>query len=269
MSPVSDLVLVEGCRMTDYFRCNTILETMGDALPLFGKDQFASPTRSTIPMLTMLRHRRDLFNKIIGQMGFSGDYDLCLEHPVSPPLGEGKASCTDVMITAGTSGLAIEGKWTEPMYETVGEWLNQREDQTSRRQVLQGWLSLLQPHVEKTLDLSDFDSVIYQMLHRAASAATAEQPVMAYFQFKPSPDPRTAAPNETLEKLSDLWNQLGGPTGFPFYLVEIEIHPTDAYAPLRMLAKGDKSTAKIVRAALEQPVPLLSFSNVRSRKVGS
>jgi hypothetical protein len=36
-----------------------------------------------------------------------------------------------------------------------------------------------------------------------------------------------------------------------------------------MLAKGDKSTAKIVRAALEQPVPLLSFSNVRSRKVGS
>jgi len=84
----------------------------------------------------------------------------------------------------------------------------------------------------------NFRPAIYQMVHRAASAATANMPHLAYFLFKPSPDDRTAGPEDIFDKLADLWDRLGKPATFPFHVVEIEAKPLDAYEPLRLLAKG-------------------------------
>jgi hypothetical protein len=136
--------------------------------------------------------------------------------------------------------------------------------------VLEGWLSLLQQRATKPLHAGDFDAVIYQMLHRAASAAaTGEEPSMAYFLFKPSPDQRAASPNEIFGKLGDLWDRLGKPEKFPFYLVEIKTEAMNAYEPLRLLPKAEESTSEAVSAALQDSQPLFSFEIADCRKVGS
>jgi hypothetical protein len=254
--------------MTIHFGTPTSIKVIADAVPLYDSKEFESATRSTVPMLTLLMHDLETFNKIVGPLGFSGEYDLFLEYTVGPPMGRGKASHSDVMLKAGKHALAIEGKWTEPMYGNVAKWLKSGKDQANRQAVLEGWLSLLQQRTTKQLLAEEFNSAIYQMVHRAASAATADVPSMAYFLFKPSPDNQAAKPDDIFSQLGNLWNILGRPGAFPFHVVEIEIQPLDAYEPLRGLAKGEEATAEAVCAALLDSKPLFSFKSFKTRMVG-
>ena len=68
--------------------------------------------------------------------------DLFLEYTVRSPKGE-SVSHTDVMLKSGPNALAIEAKWTEPMYKTVGRWLKDGNSRANKETVLEGWLSLL------------------------------------------------------------------------------------------------------------------------------
>src|SRR5207247_1896024 len=83
----------------------------------------------------------------------------------------------------------------------------------NQQAVLNGWLNELGQRLGKTYAAADFEGAIYQMLHRAASAAFAgEQPRLAYFVFKePSPDPRAATPDDIFQRLTSLWKLLGTP----------------------------------------------------------
>lgn len=257
--------------MKIHFGHPTAIRTIVDAVTLYGSKEFESSTRSTIPMLALLKDAPGLFNRIVSTLGFPPDYDLFLEYTVSPvPPGRGKASHTDVMLKAGSDALAIEGKWTESMYETVSKWLKKAgEDQSNRAAVLKGWLSLLQKRVKKQLQITDVNDVVYQMLHRAASAAASgRSPSVAYFLFEPSPDKRAATPNQILDQLTSIWDKLGKPVAFPFYLVTIEAIQLAAFEPLRSLPKGKESTAEAVVAALQDSQPLFSFTNFTCRKVG-
>jgi hypothetical protein len=246
--------------MTIHFGNLQSLPTIAQAVPLYGGDEFESPTRSTIPMLTLLMHAPTMFDEIVRTLGFPSDYDLFLEYKVRPPRGRGNASNTDVMLKSGLGSLAIEAKWTESKYDTVKKWLRADKDSANRTAVLDGWLNLLSTHATTPLHAVDFDNVIYQMVHRAASAATAGQaPGMAYFLFKPSPDKRAAKPDDIFAKLTDLWDKLGKPKRFPFHMVEIEVKSTASYEPLRNSPKGKKATSKAVRAALQDSEPLFSF----------
>ena len=92
---------------------------------------------------------------------------------------------------------------------------------------------------------------------------------MAYFLFKPSPDNRASKPDEILNKLSVLWDKLGKPATSPFFVVEIETRPLDAYEPLRLLPKGKETTSEVVSAALQDSQPLFAFKIANCRKVGS
>ena len=56
--------------------------------------------------------------------------------------GRGKASFTDLMITASSAAVAIEAKFTEPRGETVHKWLRDPPE-TNRTDVLEGWLDLI------------------------------------------------------------------------------------------------------------------------------
>ena len=107
------------------------------------------------------------------------------------------------------------------------------------------------------------------MVHRAASAATAEVPALAYFLFEPSPDARAAKPDVIFDKLTHLWDRLGRPAKFSFHVVEIEASPLDTYEPLRSLPKGDEATAEAVSAALQDTRPLFHFGGYRVRQVGA
>ena len=194
--------------------------------------------------------------------------ELFLEYTVSPPKGRGKASHTDVMLKADSeNALAIEAKWTEPMYKSVKKWIGKSESE-NKRLVLQGWIDLIQRRVTKTLVREEFDDAIYQMVHRAASAsATGTKPRLAYFLFKPSADSRSAKPKEIKNKLTELWEKLGSPDEFPFYVVQIEMIEREAQKELRKRKKGEK-TSELVSATLQSDTPLFSFENYSVERIG-
>jgi len=256
--------------MSIHFGTPNSITAIADAVQLYGGKEFESPTRSTIPMLTLLMHYPNLFNEIVRQLGFLGEYDLFLEYTVGPFGGRGKPSHSDVMLTAGKDALAIEGKWTEPMYPAIKNWPKKGTVKTANQNaVLTGWLNVLGERLGKTFDVTDFGETIYQMVHRAASAAfVGERPRLAYFLFKPSPDNGAAKPDDIFNKLNDLWDRLGKPAIFPFHLVEIEAKPLEAYESLRTMKKGKEATAEAVYAALQDSKPLFHFGSYRVRHVG-
>ena len=96
--------------MTIHFGAPKNIETIADALPLYSQSEFNSPTRSTIPMLTLLMHARNVFDDIVKELEFPDRYDLFLEYTAGPFRGRGKASHTDVMLTAGGGVVGNRGK---------------------------------------------------------------------------------------------------------------------------------------------------------------
>jgi len=245
--------------MTLHFGSPNRIESVADAVPRYGDGEFKSKTRSTVPMLDLLIHSRDVFDAIIREIGFPATHDLSLEYTAGPFGGRGKASHTDVMLTAGEHALAVEAKWTEPMYETVQKWLGAGSE--NKRKVRDGWIVQLGQTYS-----APFDSVIYQMLHRAASAAHAgTKAQLAYFLFESS-DPRSATAHAITAELVRLWNLLGVKK-FPFDVVEIGLQPLPAFEALPN-AKGD-DTDDAVRAALQGSAPLFTFGPVTIRRVGA
>lgn len=249
--------------MSIHFGNPNSANTFKEIVPLYSTKEFQSPTRSTIPMLSMLIHQRDTFDQIVGELGMPVESDIHLEYTVRQRLGKGNASHTDVMVKSGDDALAIEAKWTEPMYDTVQKWISKGKDKANRRLVLEGWLQFLQQRVQKKLKASDFESSIYQMVHRAASAAAAsEKPQLAYFLFKPSPDLKAATTDAIRDQLEILWSALGNPTNFQFTVIEITLTETEAYIPLKILPKNEE-TSETVSADLQGELPLFEFPSYR------
>jgi len=225
--------------------------TIDAVLPMYSGREFQSPTRSTVPLLSWLKHEQPMVSSLLRDMSMPADCTLHLEYKVKPPKGSGKASHTDLMVISGNSSLAVEAKWTEPRYEMIGEWLKKGTNPLNRRDVLTGWLNLLQKHAECTLHAEDFACAVYQMVHRAASAcAVASNPKLAYLLFKPSLDPRTANMRTIHDDLTHLWSLLGNPQGFPFYVVEVLLSPMAAFDAIASLPKGNEATGEDVRGAL-------------------
>src|SRR5205807_9254030 len=126
------------------------LASLDDAVELYGPDEFASPTRSTVPLLSFLERGDGAWRSLLGQIGAANcDTEAHLEFTVKPKQGRGKASHTDVMLIYEGRAVAIEAKWTEPRYDEISAWLNRGSDAQNRRDVMNGWLSLLQLHAAK------------------------------------------------------------------------------------------------------------------------
>jgi len=230
---------------------------------------FQSSTRSTVPLLSWLKHEQPMVSSLLRDMGLPADCNLHLEYKVKPPEGIGKASHTDLMAISGESALALEAKWTEPRYETVSEWLKKGSNFENREKVLTGWLGLLQKHAQHTLHFAEFSDAIYQMVHRAASACAAGgDPRMAYAVFEPSPDPKTAVISTIHDDLTHLWGLLGRPKGFPLYIVEIPLLQTNAFNTIASLPKGHQVTAQQVSAALFGSDRLFYFEKYCVTRVG-
>ncbi|QDU05935.1 hypothetical protein V6x_56790 [Gimesia chilikensis] len=214
-------------------------ESIQNVIGRYKGSEFHSFTRSTIPMLSLLAHNQDLFNSLINEIEFPCSYHTYLEYTVSPRLGRGKASHTDVMLIDGDSSLAIEAKWTEEMYPTVSNWIKQGKNEQNRIDVLNGWLTCFEQHLGESFDPDDFLTSIYQMIHRAASAVEAgKKTSVAYFLFKMKSLTRGATTDEITEKLKELWDLLGKPNSLNFYVAEIEIEPTDLYESLQVDANS-------------------------------
>jgi hypothetical protein len=249
--------------MTLFFHKQAVAHA-DDLLPHYGRMEFASPTRSTVPLFSLLKHGAGVWTSIAQIVaGKVGSIDMHVEYTVCPPMGKGKQSHTDVMLRSGSFAGALEAKWTEPRYQTVQEWLNAGADLDNRRAVMTGWLSLLESRVGRALHLQNFDNAVYQMVHRAASACAVGTPAaMAYLQFSP-------LPNETQPKVAQLKSDLlyfhallGKPAGLPFYQFVVEMEQSEAFQQISGLAKGSASTATTVQAALKNG-PLFIFKGYR------
>lgn len=217
----------------------------------YAKDEFASSFRSTVPLLALSQDAPGVFSAILAACQMQQPADIHFEYTVSSPRGTGKPSHTDVVVLAADAMLAVEAKWGEPRYETVGTWLGKAKPDDNRWKVMEGWLQLLEPHAALELKVDDFRDAVYQMVHRAASAcSTAKLPRLAYLHFTPPPDRRAATSDQYLADLRHLHGLLVSPAAFPFYLVEVRATPTAAFAAIAGLPKGSAATSEPVRRAL-------------------
>jgi hypothetical protein len=267
-------------------------KSTADFISLFSEydsKEFESPTRSTIPLISLVRDARDMFCSILADCDVPMASDLHFEFTVRPPIGRGTPSHTDLMVFSASNCLAIEAKWTEPPYESVAVWLskkakhdqeekrNREEEKSNREKVLSGWIELLNCH-GSSLAFEDVIDYEYQMLHRAASACyasntTGKRPTLAYFKFFPSVGFasngfRPATLDYYRDALELLWKRLGNPTEFPFFVVEIQITPTDKFGSIKELRKGNPSTGPRVRNALQE-FQLFEFARCRVNRIGT
>jgi hypothetical protein len=140
-------------------------------LELFPDDEFQNLTRSTIPLLHYWRQHEQTAHRVITGV-FGADLpiaDLRFEYEV-PAFGGNPPSCTDIMCLSNDVAVAVEAKSTEPMYELVGGW-RQDGNQQNRLNVLNHWIDLIDARTHG-VNVRNVDGVVYQMLHRLASACS-------------------------------------------------------------------------------------------------
>jgi hypothetical protein len=110
--------------------------------------------------------------------------------------------------------------------------------------------------------------VVYQMLHRAASAmATGLSPSLLYLHFEDPEAPLGASASEYKTDLGVLYDNLGRPSGFHFYVAEQPIRRTAAFRNIENLSRTQPSTSTAVRAAIKAG-PLFTYGEAVVERIG-
>ncbi|MFA5498565.1 MAG: hypothetical protein WC327_03365 [Candidatus Cloacimonadia bacterium] len=246
---------------TLYYYDKNVINSIDDAYEKYRKDEFESPTRSTIALLSWLKHDKSAVQDVLTQLKIPKG-DLHLEYSVAPKKGKGGPSTTDLMVIDKKTkhSLAIEAKWTESTDKTVKKWRSEGTSLDNREKVLQSWLELLQAHTDKKLLPEDFGDVINQTLHRAASACSeGAHPTLAYLCFRREGNVDEKA--DFKQELVTFWNKLGKPAGFPFYYIEIRMTATERYASVIDMQKEAPSTVQAVLEVMKSSDKLFDFKS--------
>lgn len=142
------------------------INSFNEIVDKYGKNEFKSPYRSTIPLLVLFK------SEVWNNFGLIADSDkdkikYFFEWETKVVKGKGRASCTDLMIISDDVCIAVEAKRTEPPYESVKKWLGNSEN---KMLVLEGWLEIIKAKTKNTIDLELINDLPYQLIHRVASA---------------------------------------------------------------------------------------------------
>jgi len=135
---------------------------------------------------------------------------------------------TDLMILSDDHVIAIEGKYTEPPYETVDTWKNS----PNKELVLKGWLELISSAIPKSsLNIDNVAASPYQMIHRCASACfpAAVRRVLVYQCFDLDAK-KTLYYRSELENLYRLLNE---PDNLNFFLINVPLVKSPVYVELQ------------------------------------
>jgi hypothetical protein len=220
-----------------------------------------SPYRSTVPLLSLVEHSQAQWMSLLNSLGAPVDRDVYFEYCVVSPKPGGNPSQTDALLMSDKTVWAIEAKWTEPRYETVAKRISKPEsDGADPRTTVNGWLKYLQPLSTQELRVDDVLDVVYQVLHRAASAcavasATRLQPHLVYLHFHPSPLSSSAKTDQYVSDLQHLHDLMGNPDGVKFTVVEMPLMPTEAFEKIKDLDKrANESATKIKKALCNGPL---------------
>ncbi|MGE0400232.1 MAG: hypothetical protein AB7T06_26185 [Kofleriaceae bacterium] len=134
-------------------------------------------TRSTVPLLAWWRdHAQEKLLPGVDLSTAVARFEYAVParcRACGSSAGRGKASMTDVMVLIDDQALAIEAKHTEPKYDTVDTWLRKGKDRENRARVLGHWRHLIEGFTDAQVDHANLGSVVYQTLHRTASACAA------------------------------------------------------------------------------------------------
>ena len=227
----------------------------------FAGKPLQSPYRSTVPLLSLVEHSRDQWNALLQSLGAPTDAKVHFEYCVASAKPGGNPSQTDALFTSDSTVWAVEAKWTEPRYETVAKRVSKPEsDGADPLVTLNGWLKHLNRFAAQPLQAKDVSDVVYQVLHRAASAcavATANGgvPYLVYLHFHPSPLKNSATTSQYTSDLWDLHALLGSPANVKFAVVEMPIQPTSAFESIKDLDKGSRaSSVQVLKALRDGPL---------------
>ena len=233
---------------------------------LMGK-ALRSPFRSTVPLLSLMEHSPSDWGALLQAWGAPAHVAVHVEYGVASPKPGGNPSQTDAMLIAeGAIGVwAVEAKWTEPLdMKTVAKRISKPEsDGAVPKVTVEGWLEHIRPYATDALELGAFGGVVYQMLHRAASACAVAsargcRPQLVYLHFCPSPDRRSAATAQYVADLMHLRSLIGNAAGFPFRVVKMPLACTPASVAIQGLDKREPASVAQVKAALAGG-PLFTF----------
>jgi hypothetical protein len=235
---------------TTLFRSGVPVASFSDLLDKYAVDEFDSPFRSTVALLSYWRQPEARLAAVAALLQISlGDAsELHFEYQVPVQRGEGKPSCTDLMILSGATSVAVEAKSTEPRYETVKSWLGGKTE-GNRADVLDGWLSLLNKAAGTPLTRDKVENLPYQLIHRAASACHPEvaNRWLVYHVFSSSPDAAT----EYKADLAELRKLLGS-TPLQLRLLWTELLPSAGYSGLaNRWNQGERTLNADVKRGLE------------------
>ncbi|MCW2209821.1 hypothetical protein M2241_002748 [Bradyrhizobium elkanii] len=234
-----------------------------------------TPYRSTVPLLALMKSEWSTLRKVLGACQAPMPADLHFEFKVDhQSKGRGTPSHTDVMAIFGNVCIAIESKWTEPPYDTVGIWLSKGADISNRERVLKGWLALMRLECMPQ-SLEEIADCEYQMPHRAASACAAasssaarKRPMLAYLKFTSPRMPASAASTEYYISALTLLHKRLRPKDLQTVLVEMEITPSDLFRLIADLPKTSHATGIAVRSALQE-ASLFNFVNNKVYPIGT
>lgn len=213
-----------------------------------------SLTRSTVPLLAWWR---DEAERSVVPTDARGDVTACFEYPVSARCsecqGKGKDSFTDVMLVSPDCAIAFEAKYTEPQYESVDKWLRGSDDRRNRERVLRHWCHLIQKYTGHDVDPTALGGLVYQVVHRTASACAVATPgrraKVTYLLFDEGQD-RRAEYDDVLRSASTL---LDPNAKIEFSVLRIPTRKGDDFAQLaRELAEldGDEVAERIAVALM-------------------
>jgi hypothetical protein len=192
--------------------------------------------------------------------------DLCFEFPVPVTRGRGKPSFTDLMIIADSAAVAIEAKFTEPPYETVGTWLRDPPE-ANRSEVLEGWLDLIRSASGASLSVADVIDLPYQLVHRTASVCSVSRPVRAVvYQVFYQEDGQDSL-EYYVNNLTDLWWRLGRTAAIGFHVFSCPLNSLQTHEDLvKEWKQRDHPVGEAVRIALLMGT-LFSFGEPASQSV--
>lgn len=216
---------------------------------------FSKITRSTVPLAAFWNDQDRALSTLSRALGV----DLAaasVEAEYATPvrgLGRGKASMTDIMVRTPTLAVAVEGKWTEPRYKDVAKW---RGNSMNKGHVLGHWLSLIRQHADVPTT-PNVDALVYQMLHRTASACAAGRTsaVVVYQVFSDV--------NHHVDYVADLRalaSAIQPRATLAIWLMTVPLTKTSAFAELQSQTTGlhAAKAARIIRQAVHE-TPLFEF----------
>lgn len=133
-------------------------------------------TRSTVPLLAYWLQTEGRLAEVLRLVFGAGPVEpgkFLAERSVRSGVRRSAPSQSDLFYEDPLVGLAIEGKWTEGRYPTVEKWLRRGRDRRHRERVLEAWCAMIRPFTaDGYLEPEAVRPVVYQMLHRTASACS-------------------------------------------------------------------------------------------------